>query len=260
MGENISSKIIYETPLNERIRTLLRVEHLMNQFYFFKDNEDQWGIRCSTNTLLEILELFSRKNIKNELLKELERQLRHLKSISKVSEINNDKLNSIIELHNEHLEKINALENKLKTHLRNHDLLNSIKLRDALPGGQSNFDIPAYNSWLNNPRVNQTGMIGEWFKPFIPVKEATNDILILIRESSDFENKEAENGYYEQKLTSDYVYQMIRIRLPNAKKVFPEISASRQKFFINFCSYEILEKKSKQIKETIDFELSVGTF
>ena len=123
MSKNISSKIIYETPLNERIRTLLRVEHLMNQFYFFKENEDQWGVRCSIDTLLEILELFSRKNIKNELLKELERQLRHLQSISKVSEINNDKLNSIIESHNTHLEKINALENKLKTQM---DRLNAI--------------------------------------------------------------------------------------------------------------------------------------
>ncbi|HJT51612.1 MAG TPA: cell division protein ZapD, partial [Nitrosospira sp.] len=66
--------IRYEHPLNERIRTLLRLEDLFNKAAFFSAKEDTFDHHAALVTLFEILEVASRGDIKSDLLQELERQ------------------------------------------------------------------------------------------------------------------------------------------------------------------------------------------
>src|SRR5262249_9556585 len=67
--------ITYEYPLNERIRTLLRLEALFERAnHFLVKDEDSRDHHAALLTLFEILEVASRADLKSELLQELERQ------------------------------------------------------------------------------------------------------------------------------------------------------------------------------------------
>jgi signal transduction histidine kinase len=66
--------ILYEYPLNERIRTLLRLEDLFTRFDHFADQAGPLEHHVALTTLFEILEVASRADLKSDLLQELERQ------------------------------------------------------------------------------------------------------------------------------------------------------------------------------------------
>ena len=66
--------ITYEYPLNERIRTLLRLEDLFERSRHFIARTDQHDHHMALLTLFEIMEVAGRADLKSDLLQELERQ------------------------------------------------------------------------------------------------------------------------------------------------------------------------------------------
>src|SRR3990172_13266450 len=70
--------IVYEYPLNERIRTLLRLEDLFERTRHFLAGENPLAHHVALLSLFEILEVASRADLKSDLLQELERQKRVL--------------------------------------------------------------------------------------------------------------------------------------------------------------------------------------
>jgi cell division protein ZapD len=66
--------ITYEYPLNERIRTLLRLEDLFERSRYFIARAGAHDHHMALITLFEVLEVASRADLKSDLLQELERQ------------------------------------------------------------------------------------------------------------------------------------------------------------------------------------------
>ena len=70
----MSSSIIYEHPLSERMRFFMRLEHLFRQAAYTLRGYSVWDSRSTLMSLTAILDILSRGDLKTELLKELERQ------------------------------------------------------------------------------------------------------------------------------------------------------------------------------------------
>jgi cell division protein ZapD len=66
---------VYEQPLNERMRTFLRLDFLYHQTLYHEQPEDSWSTRAAMQSLLEILAITARGDVRSEVLKELERQM-----------------------------------------------------------------------------------------------------------------------------------------------------------------------------------------
>ena len=88
--------ITYEYPLNERIRTLLRLEDLFERSRHFIGLPDQHDHHVALLTLFEILEVASRADLKSDLLQELERQKQVLLSFKNNPDISEDALSGVI--------------------------------------------------------------------------------------------------------------------------------------------------------------------
>ena len=67
--------IVYEQPLNERMRNFLRLDFLYQQAVHHHTKADSWSTRAAVSSLLEILAITQRGDIRSEVLKELERQM-----------------------------------------------------------------------------------------------------------------------------------------------------------------------------------------
>jgi cell division FtsZ-interacting protein ZapD len=66
--------IRYEHPLNERIRTLMRLEDLYRRAQFFAAQVDPADHHAALSALFEITDVAARADLKTDLLQELERQ------------------------------------------------------------------------------------------------------------------------------------------------------------------------------------------
>ena len=74
MQTEMNNEIVtYEHPMNERIRNLLRLEHLYNTFDYRLNNDIQKNCRSILESLLQINDLLVRSDIRNEMEKALNR-------------------------------------------------------------------------------------------------------------------------------------------------------------------------------------------
>ena len=127
--------ICYEHPLNERIRTLLRLEDLFNRIDFFSSKDTATEHHASLVALFEVLEITSRADIKSDLLQELERQKQILEMLRKNPEVSEAVLDGILADIKTTFREMLVFPGKVGEHLRENEWLMAIKQRMGIPGG-----------------------------------------------------------------------------------------------------------------------------
>jgi cell division protein ZapD len=73
--------ISYEFPLNEKVRTWLRLEDMFDRVQLFTSRESARDHEVALARLFELLEAGSRADVKSDLLLELDRQRLMLESL-----------------------------------------------------------------------------------------------------------------------------------------------------------------------------------
>lgn len=125
--------ISYEYPLNERIRTLLRLEDLFDKVAHFSDRDAPQDHHVALQTIFETLEVAGRADLKVDLVQELERQRQILMSFRNNPEISEDALaGALYEI--EHASTgLLSMAGKIGQYLRENEWLMSIRSRAAIP-------------------------------------------------------------------------------------------------------------------------------
>lgn len=248
------STIIYEQPLNERVRTLLRLDFLFKQASHALEDHSPWGSRATINALIDILNVFVRSDLKTELIKELERLATILSPLEHRPGVDQQALGQILR----NLERLSDLmqsqQGQIGNGLKDHEFLNSIRQRSAIPGGTCQFDLPAYHHWLNQSADQRIRDLESWLSSFASLKEASALILHLIRESASSSKETAEQGFFQQSLDTQVPYQLIRVVLPQPTECFAEISGGKHRFTIRFMRLDD-NGHPVQTDENIDFQL-----
>jgi cell division protein ZapD len=254
------SEICYEQPLNERMRTFLRYEELTRRFLFFVKQDSSSDSHAALLALIEVLSLVSRGDLKQELLKELKRQIDTLEQLANKPKLNTKKLTEILTKHKNIFDRLHTVRGQIGNHLKENDFINSIKQRAVIPGGTCDFDLPEYHHWLELPFKHRNKDLMEWITPFEIVEESVNQALHLIRESSQYIDKTATNGFYDQNLDPNAPNQLIRIAITRKDNFFPECSAGKHRFSIRFLSQDNPNTTPKQAGLDVGFRLACCTF
>ena len=254
------NEIYYEQPLNERMRTFLRYEQLTYRFCFFAKQEQRSDSHAALITLIEILSLVSRGDLKQELLKELKRQIDTLEQLASKPKLNTIKLTEILSKHKNTFDRLHTVRGQIGNHLKENDFLNSIRQRAVIPGGTCDFDLPEYHHWLSLPFNQRNKVLLEWIEPFEIVQESVGRALKLIRESTQFTDKTAIKGFYDQNLDPNSPNQLIRISISKNYSFFPECSAGKHRFSIRFLSQDNPNSTPKQTQTNLEFKLACCTF
>lgn len=248
---------VYELPLNERIRTFLRLEQLFDRMRHHVDIGDAHAAYCVIQTLVEINCLTGRGDLKSEIIKELEHQHASLKKHIDTPGVDQALLNNLLKALSNKISSIHEIREKLDQHLQ-HDLLyNSFRQRLNIPGGTCNFDLPLFNHWLNCGAEQRKNTLESWYTPYAVLHAAIQTCLEAIRHSSDAINRKARKGYYEHKLQLGSDIQLVRVMLDNKYDCYPTISASKHRLNIRFMQWKPGELNSPQITSDIDFKLMI---
>lgn len=246
--------IIYEHPLSERIRTMLRLEHLFRQAAHFLKGQTAWDSRVFIATLLDILDIFSRGDLKTELLKELERSTGNLKGLMQNPNVDHDRLGTILRALEHLIDNLHGLTSQPGQNLRDDDFITSIRQRSSIPGGTCDFDLPVYHRWLEQDRGVREQDQKRWFSSLDAVRQAIELLMKMIRNSAEPRTLSTDNGSYQKQLQSGLPYQLIRVMLPMESPYYAEISGSKHRFSLRFL--EPGEDRPKLADSFVEFKLA----
>ncbi|MES1195870.1 MAG: cell division protein ZapD [Steroidobacter sp.] len=253
---SVESTVTFEQPLNERMRTYLRLEFLYRQALFHQSHSDYWASRSAVSSILEILAITARGDARADVLKELERQLSVLNEFRTREGVDSDRLHAIMNELAEHRNQLLNAGNAFMQNLRDSDFLNAIRLRSAIPGGTCEFDLRDYFHWLNQPfEVRQTAF-NDWMTSISSVCEAVICLLWVTRQNSRPQHKIATAGHFQLNLDRDSHCQLLRITLPKDTNLFPEISGSHYRCSISFMEWHGVNTRSTQTKSDVEFLLT----
>lgn len=246
--------ICYEHPLNERIRTLLRLEDLFDKVAFFSARDEAIEHHSALVTLFEILDVTSRADMKSELLQELERQKQALETMRKSPDISEGALNEVLNNIQAASHSMLNMAGKIGEHMREDEWLMSIKQRMGIPGGACEFDLPSYHYWLHLDPVLRRHDLNEWVAPLLPLEEAFSIVLNLLRCSGKTFPHIAHRGVYQQ-MGSARVAHMLCLKVDEGLPCVPEISANKYALNIRFV-ISGSRQKTKIYDDDVKFELT----
>ncbi len=250
----MSHPVLYEHPLNERIRILLRLEYFFSQASHFRNEAALWDSQAGVSAIIEILSILERNDVKSEILKELERHISSLSRYLDTPTIDRKRLDHTLDKLNAQVKKLHTITTKCGTDCRDNELLTNIRQRTNISGGTCGFDIPAYHYWLNQPTETRSECISHWLSEFRPIQEGIHLLLTTLRNSAFFEQKTAESGFFQQVLDPQHPCQLLRIALPIDCGTYPEVSGSKHRINIRLLSFPE-SGRPKQISHNFDFDI-----
>ncbi len=254
-GSEPGQPSIYEHPLNERTRLFLRLEWL------FLLNRDLSQVRgagaCHARLghLLGLETLLLRGDVRKEILREFERvqltwnQLRNLPHLDPV------RLDRLLVEFSEKARSLLDPQERLGEGLKSCEFLNLVKSKAVLPGGATDFDVPAYGHFIQLDVAARQKALDHWYGELAPIESAVHFYLKLLRESTAFTDRVAPNGGFEEDLTPLATTSLIRIAIDPACDCFPEVSANRHRLFIRFLAQPNLCERPTPVKTAVHWQI-----
>jgi len=220
--------VLYEYPFNEGIRTMLRLEHLFDRLGQLVARDAAVDHHFALATIFEIMDVASRADLKSDLLKELERHKSQLLSYRGHPGISEAALDEIVGRIDHGFNGLNQLQGKAGQVLAGNEWLMSIRSRINIPGGTCEFDLPAYYAWQQHEPARRRADLVGWIATLMPLAEALQVLLGLLRDSGAPQRVVASGGQYQQSLPAGKVYQLMRVRIADgADGPVPEITGHR---------------------------------
>ena len=247
--------IRYEHPLNERIRTLMRLEDVYSRLSVYAAGDLPQDHHAALASLFEIADIAARADLKTELLQELERQRQVLGPLRANPRIETEALDALLADIDGVTAQLLAQSGKLGAHLRENEWLMAIKQRSGIPGGVCEVDLPAYHWWLHRDAGSRRADLAAWIEPFEPVLAGLAIVLRLLRENGRSSRHIAYRGVFQLMLTTAKVAQLLRLTVARDLACVPEISANKYALNIRFIGVTGMDRGSVYDRD-VEFDLA----
>lgn len=244
-----SPTVLFEHPLNEKMRTWLRIEFLLQQLYGQRALSETAIALTFFRTVADLLDVLERGEVRTELLKELERQ--------------QQKLLQWAELPGVDISVVNQLRSQLKgcasalmsaprmgQALREDRLISLVRQRLSIPGGCCSFDLPTLHMWMHVAQNERDADVAEWLQTLEPLNQALTIVLDLVRQAGPFRNQISLNGFFQDNAEGA---DLLRLRINLAYQLYPQISGHKTRYAIRFLP---LDSENGTVPERLTFELA----
>ncbi|MFP2422427.1 cell division protein ZapD [Pseudescherichia vulneris] len=241
--------ILFEHPLNEKMRTWLRIEFLVQQLNCNLPVRDHASALHFFRNIGDLLDVFERGEVRTDLLKELERQQRKLKQWDEVPGVDKDRIEALRQqLKNSSSILMSAP--RVGQVLREDKLIGLVRQRLSIPGGCCSFDLPTLHMWLHAPQAKRDALVTHWLESLAPLNQALDLMLDLIRNSAQFRKHTSLNGFFQD---NGEDADLLRLQLVLDEQLYPQISGHKSRFAIRFLP---LDSENGTVPERLDFELA----
>ncbi|MCA0176706.1 MAG: cell division protein ZapD [Proteobacteria bacterium] len=219
--------VLYEYPLNESVRTLLRLEQLVGRLDTLVARDDAIDHHFALATLFDILDVAARADLKSDLLKELERHKAQFQAYRGHPGVSEDALDDVVARIDAAFDALNQTTGKAGQGLTSNEWLMGIRSRIHIPAGTCEFDLPGYYAWQQHPADQRRADLQRWLTELTPLAHALRLMLHLLRDTGMPQRIVATAGQYQQSLAPGKTYQLLRLRLDGDTGLVPEITGHR---------------------------------
>ena len=248
--------ILYEYPLQERVRTYLRIEHLALRLHQLVTRVDALDHHFALVTLFEILDVAARADLKSDLLKDLDRHRHVLEGYRGNPAIAEDALEKVIADLSQSFDALSSQSGKAGQSLSDNDWLMSIRSRISIPGGTCEFDLPAYYAWQHKNGVTRQAELTQWVGSLMPLMDAVHLLLKLLRDSGAPQKVIANAGQFQQSLPQGRTFLLLRLALDVNLELVPEISGNRLMVSVRLMHLGE-DKRSHLVSDDVPLELAL---
>lgn len=249
--------IVFEQPLNERLRTFLRLDFLYSQALYHNERASEWGSRAAVSTLIDILAVVSRGDTRADVMKELERQLTLLTEYQARSGVDPGRLKAVLSNLQRLRTDLIACGTGYLQPLKESEFLAAVKHRSNIPGGTCEFDLPDYSFWLHESAETRAKTFNEWLTLLRPLCDAIAEILWLTRQAGRPRQEVAKGGVFNITFDKDNPTQLMRISVPQSLGLYPETSGSHYRCSVRFLHWNGLTKRATQVTEDVPFTVTL---
>ncbi|MCB5228081.1 cell division protein ZapD [Alishewanella sp. 16-MA] len=246
-----TAELIYEHPLNEKIRTYLRVEHLFTQLNSLADLENEAQQLSYFSALFTLIDVLDRHDIRPDLLKDIERCENQLVQWSRHPSVSDKKLQVMLQ-QALRLQSDLLRSGKLSSPIKDDVFLAPLRQRFGLPGGCCYFDMPQLQYWLALPQAERQQQRAEWHNALQQTEQAIQFVLSFVRERGHFQTISSDNGFYQQNAEQ---FELLRIKYQQSGGSFPTVSGNRYRYAIRFM--QLTEQAGRSVcAEAVSFQLA----
>ncbi len=254
VGSDITA---FEQPLTERMRTFLRIEFLRAQADYHAKNMRGFGARAAIASLLEIMTILGRGDVRADVVKELERHSAMLATYARQPGIDHERLSALVgEIANLKAAIARSGSNFMSS-IKDCEFLNTIKHRNSIPGGTCVFDLPDYAYWLRLPYEERQNQFNRWMGVLEPICAAVAELLWLTREATEPVERVAAEGLYQHQMDRHAQPNLARVLMPRDTAYYPEISAGRHRVTIRFVKWQGVDMRPAQVNLDVKFLMSL---
>ncbi|HTY49886.1 MAG TPA: cell division protein ZapD, partial [Steroidobacteraceae bacterium] len=247
----VEGQLIFEQPLNERIRTFLRLDFLYNQALYQSEIATSWSSRAAMTSLIDMLAITSRGDLRSDVLKDLERHLAQLTDYQHRPGVDAGRLRTVIANLARLREELHAAGSNFLQPVRDSEFLSAIRHRSAIPGGTCEFDLPDYYYWLSQPSQERMRAFGQWLSVLRPLCDGIAELLWLTRQNGRSREEVAKGGVFVVTFERDAPPQLLRIALPATAALYPEMSGSHYRCSVRFLKWNGLCTRPAQTEEDV---------
>ncbi|NNC64164.1 MAG: cell division protein ZapD [Gammaproteobacteria bacterium] len=250
--------VTFEQPLTERMRTFLRIEFLHAQTGYHAENLRGFGARAAVTSLLELMTILGRGDVRADVLKELEQHAAMLTNYVRQPGIDHARLESLLGDVTGLKTAIAGSGPQFMNSLKECEFLNTIKHRSSIPGGTGVFDLPDYAYWLRLPYDERVAEFAQWINVLEPICAAVAELLWLTREATEPVEHVAPEGLYQHHMDRQTQANLVRVIIPRGTGYYPEISAGRHRVTVRFVQWQGVNLRPAQIDEDVEFLLALN--
>lgn len=246
---DVPPSVLFEHPLNEKMRTWLRIEFLLQQLHGQRALSETAISLTFFRTVSDLLDVLERGEVRTELLKELERQQHKLLAWADVPGVD---MSLIERLRSQLKERSSTLMSapRLGQALREDRLISLVRQRLSIPGGCCSFDLPSLHMWMHTPQQDRNADVVEWLQTLEPLFQALTIVLDLIRQSGPFRTQISLNGFFQDNAEGA---DLLRLGISLVPQLYPQISGHKTRYAIRFLP---MDSEHGVVPERLTFELA----
>lgn len=249
--------ITYEQPLNERMRLFMRVEYLFERARAHSDGDSVWASRQALDALRRIVDATSRVEIKRDLIRTLSRQSQHTRRLGQSPHADQDRVAEVVKDLENTVAILKRDTRPLGQELKRVELLSGLQHNALIPGGDSGFELPYLQYWLNRDADARRRDLENWLSHFDDVELAVNTTLWITRALGQPRTITAAQGFYQTPLDRTAQYQLARVIVPADADYFAAISGNALQINFHLMRPQESGERAVAVEDDVEIELAL---
>lgn len=245
--------LTFEVPVCTLIRSSLCIEYLLSKLHAYIQRSQPYDIQTCVSTFVELLITLDKQELRSKYFQSFSHAHFVLKKMSN-DDVCPNTLQHVLTKIQTLLNILSQNRGKFAEPVRRMPFFKHIMQYQATPGSESGHLMPDYQLWLSQSIRQCVHEMESWLVHFHDIDEITRTHLMFVRDAGEFQTAVAKKGFFQDSMDSRC--QMIRIRIPAEKKLYPKLSVGQHGMSIQFFSLSSVNQPSRKHTGDTPFEVA----